>query len=154
LRRHPWQSSVVMITTVVVVVATHDLSLGVGAGVLLSGIFFAHKVQRLFRVEREISADGRTATYIISGEIFFASVHRFVEQMQTDQETAPKVVIDMTHAHLWDISSVDALDKIVGKLAKGGADVQVIGYNQASADIVDKFALHDKTGFELGTVPH
>ena len=154
LRHHPWQSSVVMVTTVVVVVATHDLSLGVAAGVLLSGIFFAQKVQRLFRIEREVSADGQTATYRISGEIFFASVHRFVEQMQTEKETAPYVVIDMTHAHLWDISSVDALDKIVGKLDKGGASVKVIGYNQASADIVDKFALHDKTGFELGTVPH
>ncbi|GGB98827.1 sodium-independent anion transporter [Novosphingobium endophyticum] len=154
LRRHPWQSSVVMVTTVVVVVATHDLSLGVGAGVLLSGIFFAQKVQRLFRVEREASSDGRTATYRISGEIFFASVHRFTEQMQVDKETAPNVVIDMTDAHLWDISSVDALDKIVGKLSKMGADVKVIGYNGASKDIVDRFALHDKTGFELGTVPH
>ncbi|MEJ2457542.1 MAG: SulP family inorganic anion transporter [Novosphingobium sp.] len=154
LRRHPWQSSVVMLSTVVVVVATSDLSMGVGVGVLLSGIFFAQKVQRLFRVTREVSEDGQTATYRISGEIFFASVHRFTEQMQTEKETAPKVAIDMTHAHLWDISSVDALDKIVGKLAKGGADVKVIGYNEASADIVDKFALHDKTGFELGTVPH
>jgi len=154
LRRHPWQSSVVMLTTVVVVVATHDLSLGVLAGVLLSGIFFAQKVQRLFRIERTTSADGRTATYRISGEIFFASVHRFVEQMRIDEETAPFVVIDMTHAHLWDISSVDALDKIVARLDRGGASVKVIGYNEASADIVDKFALHDKTGFELGTVPH
>ena len=154
LRRHPWQSSVVMVTTVVVVVATNDLSLGVGAGVLLSGIFFAQKVQRLFRVEREISADGQVATYRVSGEIFFASVHRFIEQMEAANETAPHVMIDMTHAHLWDISSVDALDKIVGKLDKGGASVKVIGYNEASADIVDKFALHDKTGFELGTVPH
>jgi Sulfate permease and related transporters (MFS superfamily) len=152
LKRHPWQSSVVMLTTVAVVVATQDLSLGVGAGVLLSGIFFAQKVQRLFRVDR--SQEGDTATYRVSGEIFFASVHRFAEQMRVEQETAPKVVIDMTHAHLWDISSVGALGKIVGKLAKGGADVKVIGYNEASADIVDKFALHHKTGFELGTVPH
>jgi len=74
--------------------------------------------------------------------------------MQAEKETAPRVVIDMTHAHLWDISSVDALDKIVGKLASGGADVKVVGYNEASKDIVDRFALHDKTGFELGTVPH
>ncbi len=154
LTRHPWQSSVVMLTTVFVVVATHDLSLGVAAGVLLSGIFFAQKVQQLFRIEREVSEDGQTATYRISGEIFFASVHRFVERMQSFEETCPLVVIDMTHAHLWDISSVDALDKIVGKLDRGGASVNVIGYNTASADIVDKFALHDKTGFELGTVPH
>ena len=154
LRRHPWQSSVVMLTTVAVVVGTHDLSLGVAAGVLLSGIFFAQKVQRLFRIEREATPDGQTAIYRVSGEIFFASVHRFAEQMQVERETAPNVVIDMTHAHLWDISSVDALDKIVSKLDRGGASVKVIGYNEASADIVDKFALHDKTGFELGTVPH
>ena len=152
LRRHPWQSSVVMLTTVVFVVATHDLSKGVIAGVLLSGIFFAQKVQRLFRVER--TQEGDTATYRVSGEIFFASVHRFIEQMQAGQETAPNVIIDMTHAHLWDISSVGALDKIVGKLDQGGASVKVIGYNEASKDIVDRFGLHDKTGFELGTVPH
>ncbi|MCB2072614.1 MAG: SulP family inorganic anion transporter [Novosphingobium sp.] len=154
LRNHPWQSSVVMVTTVVVVVATHDLSLGVAAGVLLSGIFFAQKVQRLFHIKREVSADVQTATYLVSGEIFFASVHRFIEQMLAERETAPNVVIDMSRAHLWDISSVDALDKIVGKLDRGGSSVKVVGYNEASADIVDKFALHDKTGFELGTVPH
>jgi len=152
LARHPWQSSVVMVTTVVVVVATSDLSLGVGAGVLLSGIFFAQKVQRLFTVSR--TQDGDTAIYRVSGEIFFASVHRFIERMNAEPETAPKVVIDMTDAHLWDISSVEALDKVVGKLAQGGADVKVIGYNEASMDIVDKFGRHDKTGFELGTVPH
>ena len=154
LRRHPWQSSVVMVTTVVVVVATHDLSMGVGAGVLLSGIFFAQKAQSLFRVTRTLADDGRTATYRVSGEIFFASVHRFIEQMQAVKETAPEVIIDMTHAHLWDISSVEALDRSVALLAGGGADVKVIGYNEASQDIVDKFARHDKTGFELGTVPH
>ena len=154
LRRHPWQSSVVMLATVAVVVGTHDLSLGVAAGVLLSGIFFTQKVQQLFRIERDTSPDGLTATYRVSGEVFFASVHRFVDRMQAFQETAPNVVIDVHNAHFWDISSVDALDKIVGKLDKGGASVKVIGYNEASADIVDKFALHDKTGFELGAIPH
>jgi len=154
LRQHPWQSSVVMLTTVVVVVGTHDLSLGVAAGVLLSGIFFAQKVQRLFHIEREVSADGQTSTYRVSGEVFFASVHRFADQMQAFDETAPNVVIDVSNAHFWDITSVDALDKIVGKLDKGGANVKVVGYNKASADIVDKFALHDKTGVELGAIPH
>ncbi|PEQ11338.1 sodium-independent anion transporter [Novosphingobium sp. PC22D] len=154
LRRHPWQSSVVMLTTVAVVVGTHDLSLGVAAGVLLSGIFFAQKVQRLFRIEREVSADGQSATYRVSGEVFFASVHRFVDRMAEFGETAPNVTIDVTHAHFWDISAVGALDKVVGKLDKAGASVRVIGYNEASQDIVDKFALHDKTGVELGAIPH
>lgn len=153
LRRHPWQSSVVMVTTVVVVVATHDLSLGVLAGVLLSGIFFAQKVQRLFAVERSVSSDGRTATYKLSGEIFFASVHRMIESMQFEHLT-PHVVIDVSAAHFWDISGVGALDKIVDRLRRDGREVEIIGYNEASAEIVDKFALHDKTGFETGAVPH
>ncbi|MCB2079996.1 MAG: SulP family inorganic anion transporter, partial [Novosphingobium sp.] len=153
LRRHPLQSSVVMVTTVVVVVATHDLSLGVLAGVLLSGIFFTHKVQQLFGVEPVYSEDGSTVTYKLSGEIFFASVHRMVETMEFD-ETVPNVVIDTSRAHFWDISGVGALDKIVARLRGEGREVRVVGLNQASADIVDKFALEDKTGFELGIVPH
>ena len=95
LRRHPWPSSVVMLTTVVVVVATHDLSMGVLAGVLLSGIFFAGKVQRMFAVERTVSPDGAPATYRVSGQIFFASVERFVRAFQVE-ESAPTVLIDMT----------------------------------------------------------
>lgn len=153
LRRHPWPSSVVMLTTVVVVVATHDLSMGVLAGVLLSGIFFAGKVQRMFSVERRISEDGLTATYIVSGQIFFASVERFTRVFQ-EQEDAPNVFIDMTRAHFWDISAVAALDKIVARLRRQGISVEMVGYNRASADIIDRFALHDKTGFEIGAVPH
>lgn len=153
LRRHPPTSSVVMLITVAVVVTTRDLSLGVLAGVLLSGIFFAGKVQRLFAVNREISADGSTATYRVQGEIFFASADRFTRSFQAE-EGSRTVVIDVTRAHFWDISAVGALDKIVARLRKAGCAVTVIGYNEASADLVDRFALHDKTGFELGAVPH
>ncbi|ODP38903.1 MULTISPECIES: SulP family inorganic anion transporter [Sphingomonas] len=153
LRRHPLTSSVVMITTVVVVVATHDLSLGVLAGVLLSGIFFAGKVQRMFSVEREASVDGVQATYRVTGEIFFASVDRFTRVFQAE-DSASRVLIDVTAAHFWDISGVGALDKIVARLRRDGRDVDVIGYNRASADIVDRFALHDKTGVEMGLAPH
>ena len=85
LRHHPWPSSVVMLTTVIVVVTTHDLSMGVMAGVLLSGIFFAGKVQRMFAVERSLSADGTTATYRVSGQIFFASVDRFVRAFHSEE---------------------------------------------------------------------
>ncbi|MGR6329989.1 SulP family inorganic anion transporter [Sphingomonas sp. XXL09] len=153
LRRHPPTSSVVMLTTVVVVVATRDLSLGVLAGVLLSGIFFAGKVRRMFSVERRETADGAEATYRIAGEIFFASVDRFTRAFRAEGPTR-RVVIDVTHAHFWDISGVAALDKIVVRLRRDGRDVEVIGYNQASADLVDRFALHDKTGVELGLAPH
>ena len=153
LRRHPWTSSAVMLTTVVVVVATHDLAQGVLAGVLLSGIFFAGKVQRMFAVERIARADGDTVTYKVSGQIFFASVDRFANAFRAD-EPAKAVLIDMTAAHFWDISAVAALDKVVARLRRGGCEVAMVGYNRASADIIDKFALHDKTGVEIGAVPH
>ena len=153
LRRHPWPSSAVMLTTVVVVVATHDLAQGVLAGVLLSGIFFAGKVQRMFSVERATSADGVTTTYRVSGQIFFASVDRFTRAILAE-EVGRNVLIDMTEAHFWDISAVAALDKVVARVRRDGCEVSLVGYNRASADIVDKFALHDKTGFEIEAVPH
>jgi SulP family sulfate permease len=153
LRRHPWPSSVVMVTTVVVVVATRDLAQGVLAGVLLSGIFFAGKVQRMFAVERSESADATIVTYRVSGQIFFASVDRFTRVFQVE-ERAEKILIDMTGAHFWDISAVAALDKVVARLRRDGCKVETVGFNTASADIVDRFALHDKTGFEIGAVPH
>ncbi len=153
LRRHPPTSSIVMITTVVVVVTTHDLSLGVLAGVLLSGIFFAGKVQRMFAVEEIPATDGCLTTYHVTGQIFFASVERFTRAFQTT-DAAGQVVIDVSGAHFWDISGVGALDKIVTRLRREGKDVEVVGYNRASADLIDRFALHDKTGVELGAVPH
>ncbi|MFT8245289.1 SulP family inorganic anion transporter [Roseomonas sp. BN140053] len=153
LRRHPPTSSVVMLVTVAVVVATRDLAQGVLAGVLLSGIFFAAKVQRMFAVRRVLSADGGTATYHVSGEIFFASVQRFTRALRVEGE-APAVVIDVSAAHFWDISGVGALDKVVAQLRRDGRAVEVVGYNAASAALVDRFALHDKTGVETGAVPH
>lgn len=151
LRRHPPTSSVVMVTTVIVVVATHDLSLGVLAGVLLSGIFFAGKVRGMFAVERTVSADH--VTYCVTGQIFFASVDRFTRAFQTEDGSTP-VLIDVSGAHFWDISGVGALDKIIARLRRDGCVVEVVGYNRASADIVDRFALHDKTGVESGLAPH
>jgi SulP family sulfate permease len=151
LRRHPPTSSVVMLVTVAVVVATRDLAQGVLAGVLLSGIFFAGKVRRMFSVVQE--GDGETGVYRVSGEIFFASVDRFTAAFR-GAEPAARVTIDVSAAHFWDISGVGALDKIVARLRREGATVEVIGYNRASADLVDRFALHDRTGVELGAVPH
>lgn len=151
LRRHPPTSSIVMLATVVVVVATHDLAQGVLCGVLLSGIFFAGKVRRMFTVDRS-EANG-VATYSITGQIFFASVDRFAAAFEP-AETATRIVIDVTLAHFWDISAVAVLDKVVARLQRAGREVEVIGYNRASADLIDRFALHDKTGVEIGLAPH
>ncbi len=152
LRRHPPTSSVVMLVTVAVVVATHDLAQGVVAGVLLSGIFFAGKVRRMFAVSRSAEGEASSVLYRVSGEIFFASVDRFTRAFET--ENGRPVTIDVSAAHFWDISGVGALDKIVARLRRDGSHVDVTGYNRASEDLVDRFALHDKTGFELGAVPH
>jgi SulP family sulfate permease len=121
-------------------------------GVLLSGIFFAGKVRRMFAVERSTGEDGRSVVYRVSGEIFFASVDRFTRAFQA--EAGQPVTIDVSAAHFWDISGVGALDKIIARLRRDGSEVEVVGYNKASADLIDRFAMHDKTGFELGAVPH
>ncbi|AKQ43468.2 sulfate permease and related transporters (mfs superfamily) [Aurantiacibacter atlanticus] len=155
LKYHPWQSSVVMVSTVVVVVATHNLALGVLIGVLLSGIFFTGKVRSMFGVTRV--RDENVATYTITGQIFFASVDRLSQAFGRESERpdpADHVVIDVSGAHFWDISGVGVLDKVVERMRMNGRSVQVVGLNEASADLVDKFALTDKTGVEIGLAPH
>jgi SulP family sulfate permease len=145
LREHPPSSSVVMIATVVVTVATHDLAKGVFVGVLLSGIFFAHKVGRVLRVDRSLSSDGRTRTYGVVGQVFFASAETLIGAFDF-KEVIDRVAIDVSRAHFWDITAVSALDKVVLKFKREGTEVEVIGLNEASATMVDRFAVHDKPG--------
>jgi len=155
LRRHPPTSSAVMIATVVVVVWTHDLALGVLTGVLLSGIFFAGKVRNLFDVER--IRRPHSAVYVVTGEIFFASVDKFIEKLGPEsayEDAAHNVVIDVSKAHFWDISAIGALEKVVERMRRNGRHTRVVGLNQASADLFDRFALEDRTGLELGLAPH
>jgi SulP family sulfate permease len=145
LREHPPSSSVVMLATVAVTVATHDLAQGVFVGVLLSGIFFAHKVARVLRVDRSLSDDGRTRTYRIVGQVFFASSETFHAAFDY-REVIDKVCIDVGSAHFWDITAVSALDKVVLKFQREGTEVEVVGLDAASATLVDRFAVHDKPG--------
>ncbi|HVM38874.1 MAG TPA: SulP family inorganic anion transporter, partial [Sphingomicrobium sp.] len=135
LRQHPWHSSVVMVATVVVVVWTHDLARGVLIGVLLSGLFFASKVRNLFAVTSELRSDGLTRTYTLTGEVFFASVERFVASFDF-KEVIDRAVIDVRRAHFWDISAVAALDKAVLKFRREGTAVEVVGLNEASATMI------------------
>ncbi len=152
IRHHPWTSSVVMLATVFVVVATHDLAQGVLAGVLLSGIFFAAKVRTMFTVERVHDGEDH-ATFRVTGQLFFASVDRFTAKLSEDTPEN-HILIDVVGAHFWDISAVGALDKVIARLQQQGKTVEVVGVNRASVDLIDKFALHDKTGVEIGLVPH
>ena len=145
LREHPPSSSLVMIATVVVTVSTHDLAKGVFVGVLLSGLFFAHKVGRVFRVDRSSDVGGDVRIYAIVGQVFFASSEAFIRAFDF-KEAVRQVRIDLTHAHFWDITAVSALDKVVMKFQREGIPVEVIGLNEASATLVDRFAIHDKPG--------
>ncbi len=145
LREHPKSSSVVMIATVIVTVATHDLAKGVLTGVLLSGFFFAQKVGRIMRVTSRTEDEGRTRTYNVIGQVFFASADRFTNAFDY-KEVLDGVRIDVGRAHFWDITAVSALDKVVLKFRREGTSVEVIGLNEASATMVDKFASHDKDG--------
>jgi SulP family sulfate permease len=145
LKDHPRSSSIVMLATVVVVVATHNLAIGVLVGVLLSGIFFAWKIAQIFRVTSTLSEDGAARTYIVEGQVFFASVEEFAAAFDF-KEALEKVTIDLSRAHIWDISSVAAVDTVVLKFRREGAEVELIGLNQASETIVDRLGIHDKPG--------
>lgn len=153
VRHHPWQSSLVMVATVTIVVWTHNLAAGVVAGVVLSGLFFASKVRGMFTVASDLSADGRTRTYRVSGEIFFASADRFVEAFDF-REVLDTVILDVSDAHFWDITGVGTLDKAILKFRREGTHVEVIGLNTASASMIERFAVHDKQGAETALSAH
>ena len=141
LKVHPKTTSTVMLATVATVVWTHNLALGVGVGVLLSALFFARKVSQIIRITSEL--DGETRTYTVRGQVFFASADSFAAAFDF-KEALAKVVIDVSHAHFWDLTSVGALDKVVLKYRREGTEVEILGMNEASATIVDKLAIHDK----------
>ena len=143
LREHPKSSSVVMLSTVATTVLTHDLAKGVLVGVLLSGFFFAHKVGMIMRVRSLVDQDGRTRTYTVIGQVFFASADQFIASFDF-KEVIEKVCIDVSLAHFWDITAISALDKVILKFRREATEVEVIGLNEASATMVDRFAIHDK----------
>lgn len=153
LRDNPRSSSFVMIATVIVTVATHDLAKGVLTGVLLSGFFFAHKVARIVRVTSLAEDDGRVRTYKVLGQVFFASADRFTNAFEY-KEVIEKVRIDVSRAHFWDVTAVSALDKVVLKFRREGTEVEVVGLNEASATMVDKFGVHDKDGADDIVIGH
>ncbi|VWX54222.1 SulP family inorganic anion transporter [Novosphingobium sp. 9U] len=139
LARHPKVSGVVMLATVAVTVATHDLSAGVAVGVLLSGVFFAFKVTRLMAVHVEYDPSSDTRIYTVSGQVFFASAEIFADRFDL-RDPARRVLIDLTNAHLWDITAVGALEDVTSTMRRHGIEVEVVGLNEASAVLVDRHA--------------
>jgi len=147
LSKHPKSSSVVMIATVIVVVATHDLAKGVLVGVLLSGFFFAHKIGQILHISSKAEDEGRMRTYKVTGQVFFPSAERFINAFDY-KEVIDKIRIDVSGARFWDITAVSALDRVVIKFRREATEVEIVGLNETSATMVDKFAVHDKDGAE------
>ena len=143
LKKHPLSTNIVMVVTVVVVVATHNLAFGVLAGVLLAAMFFANKVGHYMAISSSLDESGEHRSYNVTGQVFFSSADKFVAAFDF-KEALNKVTIDLNRAHFWDITAVAALDKVVIKFRREGTEVEVLGLNEASATIVDRFGVHDK----------
>lgn len=143
LRTHPRTSSVVMIATVIVTVATHDLAKGVLTGVLLSALFFARKVGQVLHIGSESAEDGAARHYTVVGQVFFASANSFAAGFDF-KEAIDRVRIDLTRAHFWDLSAIGALDRVVLKFRREGTEVELLGLNEASATLVERLGVHDK----------
>lgn len=143
LKTNPKQSSLVLITTMSVVVLTHNLAYGVLAGVLLSVIFFAYKVSSSFTINSELTDEGRHRIYRVYGQVFFASANQFATAFDLNEDVE-RVTIDFSQAHVWDISAVGALDTVVVKFRREGKQVTLLGMNNANATFVDNLAIHDK----------
>ena len=142
LKKNPLSSNVVMISTVIVVVATHNLAIGVLVGVLLATLFFANKIGRFMVVKTKHDESNDKITYEVVGQVFFASAEQFIASFDF-KNAVSNVVIDLTHAHFWDITGVSSLDKVVIKFRREGATVNIIGMNSATETVIDKFGVHN-----------
>ena len=141
LRRMPRSETAVMVVTVAVVVATHNLAIGVLVGVVVAALLFARRVAHLVTVTRALEDDGRTARYRVEGALFFASSNDLVSQFSYGEDPAD-VVVDLSGSHVWDASTVAALDAVEAKYASRGKRLRIEGLNEASADMHGRLAGH------------
>ncbi|WP_127532697.1 SulP family inorganic anion transporter [Paenibacillus kobensis] len=139
LHRVPRSDALVMLVTVAIVVATHDLSKGVLAGVIISAVVFAWRAAQI-RAERKISAAGDSVIYVIQGPLFFATTTQFNNLFNYEQDSA-NVHIDFSRSHVWDQSAVAAISKVTAKYAERGASVRCIGLNTESQSLIDRIGL-------------
>lgn len=145
LKRMPKSETTVMLITVGTVVATHNLAIGVGVGVLAAMAMFARRVAHFATVERtEIELNGETvATYTVDGELFFASSNDLYTQFEYARDAAPtvdRVIIDFHASHLWDASTIAVLDAVTEKYRRHGREVELIGLNSASSRMRERLA--------------
>jgi SulP family sulfate permease len=143
LRHAPRTETAVMVVTVAVVVFTHNLAYGVGAGVVLSTVFFARHVSSLVKVTSVLDPENVERLYAVSGELFFASTNDLVHAFHYDRVKVKRVEIDLSSARIWDTSAVAALDAVVAKFADRGIDAHLVGLNRHAE------SLHSRTSGTL-----
>jgi sulfate permease, SulP family len=153
LRSTPFQSSIVMIATTATVVLTHDLSKGVMLGVVLSAIFFMRKVGKTIVVEEVETPETGHLSYRVTGNLFFASADVFAASFEHHGHPT-RVEIDMSNAHLWDLTGVAAVDKVVFRYRRQGAEVRVTGMSQASRTLVERVGKFEKMHLPAGSGAH
>ncbi|MCW2920967.1 MAG: sulfate transporter [Thermoleophilia bacterium] len=137
LRRMPRGETAVMAATVVATVATHNLAIGVGVGVVTAMVVFARRVAHLVEVTSVLTPDGGTRVYSVVGELFFASDRELITAFDYAGDP-PRVVIDLTNAHVWDTSAVAALDAIETRYASHATVVEIIGLDDRSGELRDR----------------
>ena len=147
-KTHPMSFNIVMLATVLTTVFTHNLAYGVLVGVLLSALFFANKIGQFLSVYSEYDEANNARYYYVHGQVFFASTSQFISSFDT-KEALDSLHIDVTHAHFWDVTAVDTLDKLVMRLQREGIDVKVVGLNSASRTLIDRFSIHDRRDIGL-----
>ncbi|WP_043006186.1 SulP family inorganic anion transporter [Comamonas testosteroni] len=138
LVRHPRLSSSVMLVTVVITIATHNLAAGVVAGVLLSGVFFTFKVANMLQVRGSLNEAGDLYTWTVSGQVFFASADALIEAFDVRAAAGKQARIDVSGAHFWDITAVGALDKVMERLRQHGCRVELKGLDDASQRLIER----------------
>lgn len=130
----PKSETIVMLTTVIATVISHNLAIGVVTGVVTATVLFARRVAHLVTMTREVAEDGDHVTYEVHGELFFASSNDLVYQFKYTEDP-PWIVIDMSNAHLWDASTIASLDAVVYKYERRGKIVDVLGLNKYSTEL-------------------
>jgi SulP family sulfate permease len=142
LRQIPRSETAAMVTTVLITVLSHNLAIGVVVGVALSAIFFSRKIAKVVFVDTVLSADKTQRTYKVAGQLFFVSTEEFLSYFNFEEELE-LVTVDLSHAHIWDQAGVNAIDKVVLKFRRNGADVELFGINAESQSLLNRLAIHN-----------
>ena len=145
LKNAPKTDAIVMLVTVAIVVATHDLSIGVIAGVILSAIFFVAKISKIKLTKQETM---QNITFFVEGQLFFASVEGFLDGFDVSVQHK-NIIINFSNAHIWDDSAVGAIDKVVIKYRENNNNVSIKNLNAASKKILDKLAVFNNPNGKL-----